>query len=116
MRRQALAFIVSLSVAALVVVFSSGAPLAEDADPGQTVFMAQKCNMCHAVSSAGIEAKSKSPTMAGPDLTGKAAGYDEGWVEKYLMKQAQLNDKDHKKEFKGTEEELGQLTAWLGTQ
>jgi hypothetical protein len=32
------------------------------------------------------------------------------------MKQAQLNDKDHKKEFKGTEEELGQLTAWLGTQ
>ena len=38
---------------------------------GREVFEAQKCNMCHAVPAVGIESKTSSDKLKGPDLGGK---------------------------------------------
>ena len=53
----------------------------------QAVFLAQKCNTCHAVSSAGIEATTKSEKMKGPDLVGVVPKKGEEWTGKYLRKE-----------------------------
>lgn len=78
---------------------------------GQEIFMAQNCNMCHAVSSAGIEAKTTSEKMKGPDLVG--IDKDAEWLAQYLKKEVEMNDGLHKKEFKGSDEELQALIDWL---
>ena len=98
---------VGAAVAALFVLIS--APVA--AGDGQAAFTAQKCNMCHSVPKAEIEAKVKSETMKGPDLPNPER--DAAWIQDYLNKKVQLDGKDHKKEFKGTEEELAAIAAWL---
>jgi mono/diheme cytochrome c family protein len=81
---------------------------------GKELFEANKCNMCHAVKAAGIEAKVKSEKMQGPDLSG--ASYEEDWLIKYVKKEVQLNDKDHKGTFKGSDDDLKAILAWLGKQ
>jgi hypothetical protein len=81
---------------------------------GQEKFMAAKCNMCHAVEAAGIEAKVKSEKMAGPDLTGFASRQEEDWFVQYVKKEVQLEGKDHKGTFKGSDEDLKAMYAWLG--
>ena len=43
---------------------------AADEAPGKAAFVANKCNLCHAVSSAAVEATTKSEKMKGPDLKG----------------------------------------------
>jgi hypothetical protein len=79
---------------------------------GKGIFLAQKCDMCHAVPSQGIQAKVTSANMKGPDIAGKPTASGEQ-MAKYLRKQAQINGKDHKKEFTGTDEELRALVAWM---
>ena len=109
----------SLALTASLIVVPmvwNGDVVAEETSPGQTVFMAQKCNMCHAVSTVGIEAKMKSPKMMGPDLVGVGQRVDAETMGKYLRKEAQLEGKDHKKEWKGTPEELETLIAWINAQ
>jgi cytochrome c2 len=85
-------------------------------DPGQTVFMGQKCNICHSVSTVGIERTTKSEKMAGPDLKGVVAEKGADWAKKWIMKEVELNGKKHAKEYKGTPEELDQLVKWLAAQ
>lgn len=105
------AFGVSLAVAPLI--WSVDA-VAEGSSPGQDLFVAQKCNTCHAVSTVGIEAK--MPKMKGPDLKGVGQRVDAATLGKYMRKEAKLNDADHKAEWKGTPEELEALIAWLNQQ
>jgi cytochrome c2 len=83
---------------------------------GKAVFEAQKCGMCHAVSTAGIEATTKSEKMKGPDLAGCVQAHEAGWVAKYLKKEVDIEGKKHPKEFKGTEEEFTALVAFLEAQ
>ena len=78
---------------------------------GKAIFLAQKCNMCHAVPSAGIEAKTKSEAMKGPDVAGLDGDAEQ--LAKYLRKQAKIDGKDHKKEFKGGDDELKVLIDWV---
>ncbi len=78
---------------------------------GQQLFLDMKCNMCHAVPTVGIEAKTTSEKMKGPDLVDLEAEKD--WVVKYLKREAQKDGADHKKEFKGSDEELQALVDWL---
>ena len=92
-----------------------------DQQPGsgtsdKTIFLAQKCNVCHSVQSAGIEAKTKSEKMKGPDLTGITSRRETDWIAKYVRKEVQLDGRDHKKEFKGSKEELAALISWLEGQ
>lgn len=88
------------------------APAAEQLD-GRSIFLAQKCETCHAVSSADIKATGK---IKAPDLTGTAAKRDATALSSYLRQKHQINNKKHVKAFTGSDEELGALIAWLQKQ
>ena len=70
-----------LTLATLVAL--GGAANAAAAD-GKEIFLGQKCNMCHAVSSAGITPTGK---IKAPDLTGLASKEDPAWLAKFLKKE-----------------------------
>jgi hypothetical protein len=80
-------------------------------DDGKTIFLNNKCNMCHTVTSAGIESK-KSDAV---DLSTVGKDRTVEFLTKYLKKEAKLNDKDHKSSYKGTDEDLAKLVEWLST-
>jgi mono/diheme cytochrome c family protein len=104
-------------VLVLLVLLAAPAIGAEgDAEGGKEAFLAAKCNTCHAVQAAGIEAKMQSEKMKGPDLDSSVAKIDKAELNKFLKKQGQLNGQDHMKEFKGTDEDLAKIIAWLSTQ
>ena len=94
--------------------FALASPAA--AADGKEVFLAQKCDMCHSVSTAGITATTKSEKMKGPDLVGVVQAHDPAWVADVVRKKIEVNGKKHTKEFKGTDEELTALIDWLKTQ
>ena len=110
-----LAFLVCavLLAVAVSVPASAAAPAKLD---GKAIFLAQKCNLCHDVSSAAITATVKSAAMKGPDLTGKASKRDATLLNNYLRKKVDIEGKKHKKEFSGSDEEIGALIAWLQKQ
>ena len=87
----------------------------EAAVDAKTLFVeTHKCQMCHGVPAAGIEAKMKSEKMKGPDLGGKIeAEFDE--IAAYVRKAAEFKGEEHNKEFKGTDEELQAILDWLGS-
>jgi cytochrome c5 len=96
------------------IMLAAAAP-ARAAD-GKELFLAQKCNLCHSISVAGVEATTKSEKMKGPDLTGVAAEKGADWVLKFLHKEIDLNGKKHGKELKLTPEETKTLVDWLVAQ
>lgn len=107
-------FVLGVTVLLGAVAFASPAePAAVD---GKALFLAQKCNTCHAVSTAGIEATTKSDKMKGPDLVGVVAEKGAEWTTQYLRKTVELNGKKHGKEVKLSDEELGRLVDWLEQQ
>jgi cytochrome c551/c552 len=97
--------------------FGSASILAADAGAaaldGKQIFLDQKCNMCHSVSSAGITPTSK---IKAPDLAGLASKEDPAFLTKFLKKTADKNGKKHIKPFTGSDAELGALVAWLQKQ
>jgi cytochrome c2 len=82
-----------------------------DGDGGKKIFIDNKCNMCHTVKSQDIMSK-KSDAV---DLSNVGTDKTVDFLNKYLKKEAKLNDKDHKSSFKGTDEELKVLVDWLLT-
>lgn len=82
---------------------------------GKQIFLAQKCNLCHSVSPAGIQATVKSEKMKGPDLIG-GSKRDATLLNDFLRRKAAINGKKHSKEFTGSDEEIGALIAWLQKQ
>lgn len=101
--------------AAGLYAFAAIATAATAAD-GKEVFLAQKCNVCHAVSTAGIEATTKSEKMKGPDLVGTIQAHGADTMVKYLKKEVDLNGKKHPKEMKATDEEIQAMIAFLEAQ
>jgi cytochrome c5 len=89
---------------------AASAPAAPD---GKTIFLAQKCNLCHSVSAAGIERLTKSEKVAGPDLTTATAQHDKAFLTRFLKKEEMVDGKKHGKEWKGTDAELGAVIDWL---
>jgi len=100
-------FLLATAVAAGWTTASSAAVL-----DGKAIFTAQKCDLCHAVSSAEIKATGK---IKAPDLS-TVTVQDAGALGKYLRKQGQIKGKSHVKPFTGSDEELGALIAWLQKQ
>jgi mono/diheme cytochrome c family protein len=88
-------------------------PASGAATDGKQIFLDQKCNMCHTVSSASITPTSK---IKAPDLTGLASKEDPAFVKKYLKKEADKNGKKHIKPFSGTDAQLDALVSWLQKQ
>jgi hypothetical protein len=74
------------------------------------------CNLCHSVTTAGIERITKSEKIAGPDLAGVLERNERGWVVKWLKREVERNEKMHTLQFTGTDEELGMLLDWLARQ
>jgi len=101
------------TLVALGVVICTGASAAAAA-PGQQAFLDLKCNNCHAVSSASIEAKMKGPN-AGPDLAGIGAKKDAAFLKDYIQGNKDLDGKKHKSAFKGTPQQLDDVVAWLAS-
>lgn len=120
--KKTLAFAMSVLLAGplLAAFYSSSTGAAAAQAPkvldGKQIFLAQKCNLCHAVSSAGIVATAKSEKMRGPDLTGVTPKLDARILNDYLRKKSTIHDKKHGKEFTGSDEEMGALIAWLQKQ
>ena len=80
-------------------------------DDGKKIFDDNKCNMCHTVTSAGIESKKSDAS----DLSTVGKDKTVEFLTKYLKKEAKINDKDHKSAFKGSDEDLKVLVDWLLT-
>ncbi|MEM9556903.1 MAG: c-type cytochrome [Acidobacteriota bacterium] len=110
-RRPSLSSLLLLA-AGLALCVGSIVPAAADEAPGQVLFVAEKCNTCHGVAAVSIEAKIKSPRMAGPDLSGYTTD-DPTTVIAYLRKEAELDGVMHKRETKASDEDLQTMLDWL---
>ena len=98
----------------VVLLMSAGA---DNADPKGKVLFGEKykCNVCHDVKSAKIEATTKSEKMKGPDLSGYSLDTEFAELAAFVRKEADLDGESHKKPFKGTDEELQTILDWLGS-
>lgn len=98
--------------AALALVLATGS--AEAADDGESVFMVQKCNLCHAVPAADIEAKVKVEAMKGPSLPTASLSAEIDRISRLLRQEGSADGgKKHPKKFGGSDEELAALLGWL---
>jgi mono/diheme cytochrome c family protein len=111
-----------IALAALLALQAGAAAAEEKASPGKALFLANKCMACHTISTEGVEkskaadaeaaAEGKSGEGASkkgpPDLSGVG-------LRKYLLKLEAKDGKKHLKKFRGTDEELGVLSAWLAS-
>ena len=107
-----------VSSAAALPSLAAPAPAGGDASPppGHTAFVALKCSICHSIESRGIERKSKSEKTKGPDLSTIGATHDAAWIAKFLRNEVtDENGKKHDKEFKGTPEQLQQISEFLAS-
>jgi len=107
----------TLTVLALVVLLAtlySSAGSAATGPDGKAIFLAQKCNMCHSVSTAGIEATTKSATMKGPDLVNIKS--DAAATAKFLHKETEMNGKKHPKDLKLPDADTKALIDWILAQ
>lgn len=101
---------VLISICAVALAFTAVGAFAEEGEaPGAAVFEAMKCNMCHSVTTAGIEAKSEK--MFKGDLID--IDHDAKWLVQYMKQEIEIDGEPHKKPFKGTDEELQALVDWL---
>lgn len=83
-------------------------------EPGREQFLAHKCVLCHGVVAAGVESRAKTPKMDGGDLSGYHTEDAEALLA-FLRKQTEQDGEKHKREFKGSDEELQQILDWLGS-
>jgi cytochrome c551/c552 len=101
-----------LRYAVAAVALSVASPLL--AADGKAVFLDKKCNLCHSVDSQQIQRTSEK--MKGSDLSSVGGAVESAdWVKSYLTKKVQKDGADHRREFKGTDEELDALVEWLLT-
>lgn len=80
---------------------------------GQGIYLASKCNSCHAVASKSIE-KTNANSKA-PDLSGTGLSHNAEWFKGWLLKTETLNGKKHVKKFTGPDDQLNTLAQWLTT-
>jgi mono/diheme cytochrome c family protein len=112
---RTLGFTVSVVVAViLLAAFYSGPASGQAKLDGKAIFLAQKCNMCHSVSTAGIAATTKSEKMKGPDLVNNKT--DAKVLADFLRKKVDIKGKKHTKAFTGSDEEIGALISWIQAQ
>jgi cytochrome c1 len=122
-----------ISLVFAILAVGAGGALAQEekkAD-GKDLFLAAKCNTCHSVTAAGIDKKKPTEAEAAeaakttkadkdekkpPDLSSVGLDKKADWIAKFLTKKETLDGEKHKKLYKGTDEELKTLSAWLELQ
>jgi mono/diheme cytochrome c family protein len=81
-------------------------------DPaGKKLFVDKKCGSCHTVESEGLTSKNKKSV----DLSLTGDKHNSETIAKFLAKKEAIDGKKHGAAFKGTDEELNDLSAWLVT-
>jgi hypothetical protein len=105
-----------LLLAALVL---AGAPaIAADEKANQegvAEFKTLECNKCHALARFEVEPTIKSEKMHGPDLGEIGSTHDAEWMQKWLLKEVELEGKTHKSKWEGTPKQLESISAWLAS-
>lgn len=104
---------VLLGLLSLIIVFGftfTAEVQSEEAETGKDVFVAKKCNQCHAVEACEIEAKIKNKY---PDLSSLSGDYDAEFLKKYLLKEEKINNKNHLMKFSGSDDELTAIVDWI---
>jgi len=113
--KQTIGFTLSIFLAVFLLALLYSGPASGQAKPdGKTIFLAQKCNLCHSIPTAAIARTVKSEKMAGPDLVNIKT--DPALLAKFLHKQAEIEGKKHGKMFTGSDEELTTVIAWIQSQ
>ena len=99
--------------AILVLVVLVAVPaVAEGPSEGEELFLAQKCNLCHAVPPADIEAKTRSDKLRGSDLgLEPLPPFEE--VAAYLRGETEIDGEKHKKKVTADDAELKKIVDWL---
>jgi cytochrome c551/c552 len=101
-------------LSAAVVLMSGVLGSAAAAADGKAVFLEKKCNTCHSVDSQSIVKTSEK--MKGPDLSNAASLVESAdWAKSFLKREVKKDDKNHQREFNGTDEELSAIVDWLMT-
>lgn len=85
----------------------------QSAPAGQKLFVDNKCNTCHSVTSAQIE--KKMAAAKGTDLSNAGATHDAAWFTKWLNKEVDLEGKKHPASVKLPDADLKTLVDWLAT-
>ena len=106
---------VILAVAAFALM--SAGSLGTAGHDGKSIFLDNKCNKCHTITSQGIERQGTAPEgKTPPDLSGVGLKHNSDWMQKWLNKEEEQNGKKHIKKFGGSTEDLKTLTNWLASQ
>lgn len=98
-----------------LMAFSSHARAQANSFRGKTIFVEKKCAGCHSAASAGIPKKRGATKNGPPDLSTVGARYDAAFLAKYLRKNETIAGKRHLLKFAGSDAELVELGAWLGS-
>jgi mono/diheme cytochrome c family protein len=79
---------------------------------GEKVYMEKKCASCHMINGKG---GTVGPLARGPDLSTVGAKRDAQWLKTFLKDPKAVNSKAKMMPFRGSEEELELLAAYLGS-
>lgn len=74
-------------------------------EKGQKVYIEKKCAMCHKIEGVGGK--------IGPDLSGVGSRRDTQWIKGFLKDPKSVKPEAKQPPFKGTDEELDALVAYL---
>ncbi len=103
-------FLYVLFISAIVALFAFAFSFSQNQDlDGKQIFIDNKCNNCHTVKSNEITSKKDDAV----DLSNASSAGDAQLIKSYLLKEAKINDTDHKMKFKGSDADLNTLSAWL---
>jgi cytochrome c551/c552 len=97
-----------LTTATAAIALTTAAIVADD---GEMVFKLKSCDTCHGVPAEKITAK--IPSLGGPDLVDLDKKFDHATLSDYIQQKAEVNGSQHPRQFKGHEDELRVLVAWL---
>jgi cytochrome c553 len=101
-----------LFISAIVALFGFAFSFSQEQTPdGEQIFLDNKCNKCHSVTSMDITSKKNDAV----DLSDAGSAGDVEFLKSFLLKEADIDDTSHKIKFKGSEEELNTLAEWLAS-
>jgi cytochrome c oxidase subunit 2 len=79
---------------------------------GEKTFADKKCVLCHVIKEKG---GTVGPLARGPDLSTMGGQRDAQWLKAFMKDPKAVNPNAKMMAFKGTEEELEALVAYLGS-
>jgi cytochrome c553 len=104
--------IVGLGFWVLATVFSQ--PGAADAADAKELFVDGKCIRCHSVEAQGVAARPRTGDEdAVTDLSKAGTERTVEWMQQYLRKEVDLEGVRHPLKYRGSDEDLRTLAAWL---